>query len=72
MKVVLSPRAEKQLRKITKIAQIAIAKKIRNISVAEKISGEEKLTGDLKIFSGSELEIIELSIAVRLLNFISS
>jgi len=50
MKVILSPRAEKQLRKITKIDQIAIAKKIRDISVAEKIPGEEKLAGFKNIF----------------------
>lgn len=50
MKVILSPRAEKQLRKITKIDQITIAKKIREIRDAEKVASKERLEGYKNIF----------------------
>lgn len=49
MKIVLSPRAEKQLRYLPKIDQIAVGKKIRFIKEA-KVSGEEKLKGFTNIF----------------------
>jgi mRNA interferase RelE/StbE len=49
MKVIISPKAEKQLKKIGKVDQIAIAKKIREI--AEKdIGKKEKLKGYKNIF----------------------
>lgn len=49
MKVILSPRAEKQLRQLPKIDQIAISQKIRSIKET-KLSGEEKLKGFPNIF----------------------
>lgn len=45
MKIVVSPRAEKQLRKLSKFDQIAVANKIRNIENNPTIIGEEKLKG---------------------------
>ncbi len=45
MKIIISPRAEKQLRKLPKIDQIAIASKIRSLIEISSISGEEKLSG---------------------------
>ncbi|MCG2686159.1 type II toxin-antitoxin system RelE/ParE family toxin [Candidatus Parcubacteria bacterium] len=50
MKVVLSPRAERQLRKLSKINQIAVVKKIRSIRGETAVSGEEKLKGFRHIF----------------------
>ncbi len=50
MKVILSPRAEKQLKKISKIDQIAVAQKIRSIRDSATASGEEKLKGFKDIF----------------------
>jgi len=50
MKVILSPQAEKQLRKIGKVDQIAIAKKIREIGEARVGSGAEKITGFKSVF----------------------
>ncbi len=50
MKVILSPQAEKQLQKLSKINQIAIAKKIRVIRDSSKIEREEKLKGFQNIF----------------------
>lgn len=50
MKVILSPRAEKQLRKLSKIDQIAVAKKIRSIRDEREISKEEKIKGFQNIF----------------------
>jgi mRNA interferase RelE/StbE len=44
MKITISPRAEKQLRKLPKFDQIAIAQKIRNLP-QPNISREEKLSG---------------------------
>lgn len=43
MKVIISPRAEKQFKKISKINQIAIAKKIRNFSKETQVQRVEKL-----------------------------
>lgn len=50
MRVVLSPRAEKELRKLPKVEQIAVAQKIRSIREAVKVIGEEKLAGFQNIF----------------------
>lgn len=44
MKIIISPRAEKQFRKLPKFDQIAVAQKIRVLN-ASSISGEEKLAG---------------------------
>ena len=48
MKIVISPRAEKQFRKLQKFDQIAITQKIR--SRLESISNEEKLSGYKDIY----------------------
>lgn len=45
MKIILSPRAEKQLKKLSKINQIAIAKKIRLTRNSKTIGKIEKLRG---------------------------
>lgn len=45
MKVILSPRAEKELRKLPKVDQIAVAQKIRSVRDEQKVVGEEKLAG---------------------------
>lgn len=45
MKIIISPRAEKQLRKLPKIDQIAIVGKIRSLIAISSITGEEKLSG---------------------------
>lgn len=50
MKVTLSPKAEKELKKISKINQIAIAKKIRSIRDTQIIANEEKLAGFPNIY----------------------
>lgn len=50
MKVILSPRAEKQLKKISKINQIAVVRKIRLIRDKTSISQEEKLKGFRRVF----------------------
>lgn len=50
MKVILSPRAEKQLRKLPKLVQIIIAKKIRLIRSGNLFDKGEKLKGYRKIF----------------------
>lgn len=44
MRITLAPRAEKDLRKLPKFDQIAVAQKIRSLP-QPRISGEEKLTG---------------------------
>ena len=44
MNIIISPRAEKELQKLPKFDQIAIAKKIRLLTQTS-ISGEEKLAG---------------------------
>jgi len=50
MKVILSSQAEKELKKLSKINQIAIARKIRGIRDSIKAEGEEKLKGFQDIF----------------------
>jgi len=45
MKLVLLPRAEKQLRKLSKVDQIAVAKKIREIGKEEMLIVGTKLRG---------------------------
>lgn len=49
MKLVLSSRAEKELKKLSRIDQIAIGRKIRNL-VSLPIVNEEKLSGYKNIF----------------------
>ena len=50
MKVILSPRAEKELKKLSKTDQIAVAKKIRSIRDSKQGLNEEKLAGFRSIF----------------------
>lgn len=50
MKLTISPRAEKQLRKLSKLDQIAVAQKIRGIAQDTALVGEEKLKGFQSIF----------------------
>lgn len=50
MRIIISPRAENGLRKLSKIDQIAIARKIRNLKETQIITQEEKLKGFLNIF----------------------
>ena len=50
MKVVISPRAEKQLKKTSKLDQIAIAQKIRSLTPSQFVPYEEKLKGYTNIF----------------------
>ena len=50
MKIVISPRAEKQLKRISKIDQIAIVKKIRSLGKGQKVSQEESLVGLTSIY----------------------
>ena len=45
MKVVVSPKAEKQLKKLAKLDQIAVLRKIRGLVKSARISQEEKLGG---------------------------
>lgn len=49
MKITILPRAEKELRKISKFDQIAIAEKIRSLPNPRSI-GEEKLSGYTRIY----------------------
>lgn len=49
MTIIISPKAEKYLKKLNKIDQIAIYQKIKNLTQA-KPSGEEKLKGFKDIF----------------------
>lgn len=49
MKITISARAEKELRKLSKINQIAIAAKIRSFATTEIIN-EEKLSGYKNIY----------------------
>jgi mRNA interferase RelE/StbE len=49
MRIVLSPQAEKQLKKLAKIDQIAVARKIRALR-DDKISRNPKLKGFKNIF----------------------
>lgn len=50
MRIIISPKAEKILRKLPKIDQIAVAKKIRFISQIKELSQEEKLKGYRDIY----------------------
>lgn len=50
MKIVLSPRAEKELKKLSKLDQIAIARKIRSLTQSQTIIQETKLEGFKNIF----------------------
>jgi mRNA interferase RelE/StbE len=68
MKIVISPRAEKQLGKISKVSQIILAKKIRelgNITSAEPLTGYKNIfrirVGDYRVVykkTGEELYIV--------------
>lgn len=49
MKIVISPRAEKELKKIPKINQISIVKKIRSLTISLNLN-KEKLTGYKDIY----------------------
>ncbi|MBI5357106.1 type II toxin-antitoxin system RelE/ParE family toxin [Candidatus Collierbacteria bacterium] len=49
MKLIISPRAEKQLKKLPKIVQIAVANKIRSIG-NESFASEEKLSGYKNVY----------------------
>lgn len=49
MSILISPRAEKQLRKLPKFDQVAIAQKIRSF-VETNVPAEEKLSGYKDIF----------------------
>lgn len=49
MKITISPRAEKQLKKIPKADQIAVARKTR-LLVSSLMTGEEKLSGFKNIY----------------------
>ncbi|MFV1917472.1 MAG: type II toxin-antitoxin system RelE/ParE family toxin [Patescibacteria group bacterium] len=50
MKLVLSPRAEKQLKKLSKVSQIILAKKLRLIRDDNKLKSEKSLKGYKNIF----------------------
>lgn len=50
MKAVLSPVAEKQLKKLPKIIQIVVAQKIRTIRDSDAVGNEEKLAGYKDIY----------------------
>lgn len=49
MKIIVSPRAEKQLKKASKIDQIALARKIRSLKKTISYQ-EEKLSGFKNVF----------------------
>lgn len=49
MKITLLPRAEKELRKLPKFDQFAVASKIRSLPVPP-VLGEEKLTGYPRVY----------------------
>jgi len=49
MRTIISPRAEKELKKIAKIDQIAVGRKIRSIKLS-RCANEEKLSGFKNIF----------------------
>ncbi|MFH0762506.1 MAG: type II toxin-antitoxin system RelE/ParE family toxin [Candidatus Omnitrophota bacterium] len=49
MKIIISPRAEKELKKLSKINQIALVKKIRSLA-QPPIVNEEKLSGYKNVF----------------------
>lgn len=50
MKIGISPRAEKQLRALQKVDQIAIAKKIRSLKTSEKVANTEILQNYKNIY----------------------
>ena len=50
MKIIISPRAEKQLKNIPKTDQIALARKIRLLDQSPQIIGEEKLSGFKNVY----------------------
>lgn len=50
MKAILSPRAEKQLKRLPKVDQIAVVKKIRAIRDKKTVTGEQKLKDFKNIF----------------------
>ena len=50
MKVILSPKAEKQLKKLPKIDQIVVVRKIRLIRDGARVVGEKKLRDFENIF----------------------
>lgn len=49
MRITILPRAEKELRKLPKLDQIAIAQKIRSLP-RSSIAGEEKLAGYAHVY----------------------
>lgn len=50
MKVILSPRAEKQLRKFSKVDQVAVARKIRVVGGKNAAVKSERLQGYKNIY----------------------
>ncbi len=50
MNIVLSPKAEKKLKKFPKFDQIAIGQKIRSLGSGQNSFGEEKLSGFKDIY----------------------
>lgn len=50
MKIILSERAEKELRKLSKIDQIAVAQKLRLLQTTQNVYKEERLRGFRDIF----------------------
>lgn len=50
MRLAISPKAEKELRKFHKIDQIAVAKKIRSLNDPPTLVKREKLSGYVKFF----------------------
>lgn len=50
MKVILSPRAEKQLRTLSKFDQVAVARKIRRVRDEKNAVNPEKLSGYRNIY----------------------
>lgn len=50
MSITLSPRAEKQLRKLSKVNQIIIAQKIRTLASGQSSGKKESLRGYKQIF----------------------
>lgn len=50
MKITISSRAEKELKKISKIDQIIVIRKIRSIKETSVVQNEEKLSGYKNIF----------------------
>jgi len=50
MKLILSPRAEKQLRKVSKVNQVILGEKIRSLKDSKRSIKEEQLKGYKRIF----------------------